>query len=142
MVCLVWMTINSKQTNSNSITIRQRSEWELDALRTTKPIFTMTLASRRVGSLKSMSMTSLNRTELIKSSENFLITINIGLATLTSQGERLNTSYLREIQYPGKMNVKARYHARMHSYSSQKVFLRSKTRIGFTVGPTSSFYWP
>ena len=85
-------------------------------------------------------MTSLNRTELIKSSENFLITINIGLATLTSQGERLNTSYLREIQYPGKMNVKARYHARMHSYSSQKDFLMSKTRIGFTVGPNNSFY--
>jgi hypothetical protein len=141
MVCLVWMTINSKQTNSNSITIRQRREWELDALRTTKPIFTMTLASRRVASLKSMSMTSLNRTELIKSSGNFLITTNIGHAMM-SQGERLNTSYIREILYPGKMNVKALYHARMHSYSSQKDFLMSKTRIGFTVGPNNSFYWP
>ena len=139
MVPLVLMTINSILGMAILTTIRLRYQWELDAVRTSRPILDLTLASTNVAPLISERMSSLKRTGFIKNSDNFLITTKMS-HFMKSQGERLDTSFIREIQFPGKLNVKALYHARMHSHSSQKDFLSLKTQTRFSIGPRGSYH--
>ena len=136
MVTLAFMIMNSILGRVKLI-IQLRQRWEVDAIRMSRRIYTQTLASTRVVSSISTSMTSFKRTEFLIGSDNFQDTTIMSQPT-TTQGERLVTSYTPEILFHGRLNVKALYHARMHSHSSNKDFLSPTTQSFLSFGPPVS----
>jgi len=136
MAHLVFMTMNLTLEKAN-LSFRLRYRWELDAIRTSRRIFTLIPASTRVVSSILTNMTSFKRTVFFKGSDNFLDTTMMRQVMIT-QGERLDISYTREIPFPGRSNAKPLYHVTKHSHSSHKDFLWPTTQSSWLFGHLAS----